>query len=330
MNRKFLLLIILTCLAFCIFFPTEFTAGASYGLRLWCQALLPVLLPFFILTGLLRGMGYTRLLDTRLAPFTCRILRLPPSYGSVFLFGLVSGLPVSAMLINQLPDKDKRDHLIYALLLTSHMSPGFITGYLAANILQKPAVSVFLFLLIYGMNMMTAILFLRPEKSSRTSCFTDDCYAIPHSLCGCEGVSSRSFSMLFGETVINGIRSIFCVGVSVMFFSIMTGFFSMVLPHVGHYLGIPVSLCSLITILLSGLCEVTGGCSLLLIGSVPRSLRLMLVVLFTSFGGLSGIFQTKSMLTEPLAVGKYIRIKISTALLSALAMLTLNAFFHFY
>lgn len=336
MQRKFILLMIVVCLAFCLCYPTQFTQSASYGLRLWYQALLPVLLPFLILTGLLRGMGYTQKLDALLSPITTRFFRLPPAYGSVLFFGLLSGLPVSAVLLQALPEKEKQRGLLYPLLLSTHMSPGFLTGYLAAYVLGKPSVSPLLFLTIYGGNLLAAWLFLRPKQAPETrkpssarrfpmpapdsdkttAVFAPDAHAAAAS-------APHSLSALFQNATQTALNGIFTVGVSVMLFSVLAGFCSLVLPPAFHLLRIPSKSVPLLTALISGFCEVTGGCSLLVAQGVPFVPRAALVVFFASFGGLSGIFQTKSVLKSPFPLLKYIGIKISTALLSAGAMLIL-------
>ncbi|MDO4317815.1 MAG: hypothetical protein Q4C48_06345 [Lachnospiraceae bacterium] len=340
MQRKFILLMIVVCLAFCLCYPTQFTQSASYGLRLWYQALLPVLLPFLILTALLRGMGYTQKLDALLSPITTRFFRLPPAYGSVLFFGLLSGLPVSAVLLQALPEKEKQQGLLYPLLLSTHMSPGFLTGYLAAYVLGKPSASPLLFLTIYGGNLLAAWLFLRPKQAPETPTApetrkpssarrfpmpapdSDKTAAVSAPDAHAAAASApRSLSALFQSATQTALNGIFTVGVSVMLFSVLAGFCSLVLPPAFRLLGIPSKSAPLLTALISGLCEVTGGCSLLVTQDVAFVPRAVLVVFFASFGGLSGIFQTKSVLKSPFPLWKYIGIKISTALLSAGAML---------
>lgn len=325
MQRKFILLMIVVCLAFCLCYPTQFTQSASYGLRLWYQALLPVLLPFLILTALLRGMGYTRRLDQLLSPITTRFFRLPKAYGSVLFFGLLSGLPVSAVLLQALSEKDKQGGLLYPLLLSTHMSPGFLTGYLASYVLGRPSLSPLLFFTIYGGNLLTAWLFLRPRQPLPEASASPEAAGEPPD--GDASPAPRSLSALFQSATQTALSGVWTVGVSVMLFSILAGFCSLLLPAAFRLFGIPSGQTPLLTALIAGFCEVTGGCSLLVTHRVPFVPRAALTVFFASFGGLSGIFQTKSMLKAPFPLHKYIGIKISTALLSAGAMLILLTVF---
>ncbi len=337
MQRKFILLMIVVCLAFCLCYPTQFTQSASYGLRLWYQALLPVLLPFLILTALLRGMGYTRRLDRLLSPITTRFFRLPKAYGSVLFFGLLSGLPVSAVLLQALPEKDKQGGLLYPLLLSTHMSPGFLTGYLASYVLGRPSLSPLLFFTIYGGNLLAAWLFLRPRQPLPAVSATLEVSASPEISASPEAPGQqpgleaspapRSLSALFQSATQTALNGVMTVGVSVMLFSVLAGFCSLLLPAAFRLFGIPSGQVPLLTALIAGFCEVTGGCSLLVTHRIPFVPRAALVVFFASFGGLSGIFQTKSMLKAPFPLHKYIGIKISTALLSAGAMLILLTVF---
>lgn len=332
MKRLLILYGIIFFLVFCLFFPVEFTAGASYGLLLWYRALLPVLLPFFLLTGLIRGMGFTDRLNRLFAPITVRFLHLPASYGSILFFGLISGLPISAGMINNLPKEDKKINLLYPLLLASHVSPGFITGYLATYILASPHLSPLLFLTIYGGNILAAIVFLRPRTRFSVNLLHSINEVPNYSTTSTSQIRDtesprQSFSTLFSETIHNSVLSIVTVGVNVMLFSVAVALCRTLFRVPTFFLPSLRPVFECLTLILSGLFEVTSGCGALLTTPVPTFARLSLVVFFASFGGLSGIFQIRSVLKAPFSVGHFIKIKISTALLSTTAMLILQFLF---
>ena len=69
MKKRITILTICLLLAFLLAFPKEALAAAREGLGLWLDTLLPTLLPFLILTGiLLRTDGITRIVQP-IAPF---------------------------------------------------------------------------------------------------------------------------------------------------------------------------------------------------------------------------------------------------------------------
>ncbi len=237
-------------------------------------------------------------------------------------------------MINRLPAEDKQRNLLYPLLLASHVSPGFLTGYLGAYILAAPHLSPLLFLTVYGGNILAALLFLRPaaHAASGSTLITEQAHRIhasyaPHPVPTPAPKPYRSFSVLFSETIQSSVLSIVTVGVNVMLFSVATALCSTIFGFLAICLPTAKPALSGITLLISGLLEVTSGCDTLVTMNVPLLPRLSLVTLFASFGGLSGIFQIRSILKAPFPLGRFIKIKISTALLSAGTMLILQILF---
>ena len=53
MKKKIILLSVILLLLFLLCYPAEALAAARNGLKLWLETLLPTLLPFMILTGIL-------------------------------------------------------------------------------------------------------------------------------------------------------------------------------------------------------------------------------------------------------------------------------------
>lgn len=81
---------LLLTLLFCT--PAATMQGARDGLRLWADAVLPALLPFFVVTTLLSDCGALRAAGPLLRP-VCRLLRLPDALGGALLAAWLSGAP---------------------------------------------------------------------------------------------------------------------------------------------------------------------------------------------------------------------------------------------
>lgn len=73
-------------LALLFLYPQAAMQGVREGLSLWANAVLPALLPFFVLTSLLLEGGMLRLLAPLAAPL-CRLFRIPREAGGVLLSG---------------------------------------------------------------------------------------------------------------------------------------------------------------------------------------------------------------------------------------------------
>ena len=115
-------------LALLFLYPQAAMQGVREGLSLWANAVLPALLPFFVLTSLLLEGGMLRLLAPLAAPL-CRLFRIPREAGGVLLSGWLSGAPNGARLAASLA---KRGDLTGPeALRTSCLSALFIGGAIA-------------------------------------------------------------------------------------------------------------------------------------------------------------------------------------------------------
>ena len=73
MKKKIILLSVILLLLFLLCYPAEALAAARNGLKLWLETLLPTLLPFMILTGILVHTDWITKILQPTAPF----FRLP-------------------------------------------------------------------------------------------------------------------------------------------------------------------------------------------------------------------------------------------------------------
>ena len=96
MKQKLLLFFCICLLFFLLLHPAEALPAARDGLTLWLNVMIPALLPFLILTGILLKTGNIRKLLNPAAPLTKKLLGLSPAGTYVFLLGLLCGYPMGA------------------------------------------------------------------------------------------------------------------------------------------------------------------------------------------------------------------------------------------
>lgn len=103
-------------------FPALSISGASAGILLWFQKVLPVLLPFILASRL---MAASRLMD-RFSPRTCGIL-----------MGFLCGYPMGAVWASSLVQSGRisRQEGQQMLLFCNQPSPMFLTGYIGIQCL---------------------------------------------------------------------------------------------------------------------------------------------------------------------------------------------------
>ena len=102
MKQKLLLFFCIYLLFFLLLHPAEALPAARDGLTLWLNVMIPALLPFLILTGILLKTGNIRKLLNPAAPLTKKLLGLSPAGTYVFLLGLLCGYPMGAKLAHDL------------------------------------------------------------------------------------------------------------------------------------------------------------------------------------------------------------------------------------
>ena len=78
---------------FMIVEPAATLEASANGLKLWFQAVLPALFPFFVVCDLLVALGVVRFLGVILEPVMRPVFRLPGAAGFVVAMGFTSGFP---------------------------------------------------------------------------------------------------------------------------------------------------------------------------------------------------------------------------------------------
>ena len=136
-------------LAFLLLHPGEGLASARAGMTLWLNTLLPTLLPFMILTGvLIHTKGIEKILSP-LKPVFRFFLGTDVYGGYVFILGMVCGYPMAARLASDLYETGRisRIEALYLTTFCSSASPVFIITYLGHLCLNNriPVPVLFLF-----------------------------------------------------------------------------------------------------------------------------------------------------------------------------------------
>lgn len=313
--------IVMLLLAFLLLNPTEATAGSRAGLMLWFHSVLPVLLPFIILSRLLISMDGLSFLIKRITPLTRRLFGVTPMGTYALIFGFLCGYPMGAKLSGDLVREGRisREEGEYLLLFCNNVSPAFLLGFSMTEHVKAPGLIPLTLALVYGTPLVLA-LFWRKGR-----CFPDIALKNTSGLPSrpTEAATGSSFRMLRQQKqtsgfqmsfkivdacIMDGLESILKLGCYIILFSIMARLAALI-PW--HY--------ALSGALFAGLLEITGGIAAVCALPLPLLTRYLAVTGFMVFGGLSGIAQTNGMLVgSGLPIGAYVRSKILTSLLALL------------
>ncbi len=280
-------MVITLCVAIIILFVKNSSlviTGASKGLMLWYKNLLPLLLPFMLISGILvgriNGLQRSQRGNSRIA-----IL-------STIFIGIFCGYPLGARVCSDFSMSGSYDRKTGNLIiaLCNNSSPMFISGFVARGLLNNliPFWHIILYIyipyfIILALNILFAFLFSSPKDKSSV--------IIP---------IQEETSDLSGY-LMNTVSQITMVGIYVMLCSIVIEFVY-IIP------GIPDNL----SLLLSGVIEITRGTTdIMCFSSWPLKIKAALIIALTSFGGISSVFQTQVVIQQSeLSIASYILQKI--------------------
>ncbi|MEE1314307.1 MAG: transporter, partial [Faecalimonas sp.] len=144
-------------------FPKETVSGATSGLLLWFQIVLPTLLPYLIATNLLIQTNSISYISRFSGPFLQRIFRVSPDGSFAILAGFLCGYPIGAKVSADLV----RSHRIsekegnYLLSFCNNTSPAFLTSYLVLQNLKEEALLLPTLLILFLSPILCSFFFRR-------------------------------------------------------------------------------------------------------------------------------------------------------------------------
>ena len=296
-GKKPLLLSLFTALTLSMLLESEKAFSLSLaGLNLWFEKMIPTLLPFMILSGILIRMNLSDSFARLFAPLLRPVFRLSDSCLYVLVIGFLCGFPMGARVTAESLQHGKLSKREASLMLAfcNNIGPIYFSGFVLTLFpAAKPLpfwAGMYLLPLLYG-------LFLRrmvyrdipcpvpaagrsvPAFASRASADRSVLSSASHAS---SALSGRSLMAQTQEAVTSALVSQASLGGYMILFNLMNLLPDLFLPARAV---LPRALCGC-------LLEITGGLSRL----DPSDAFWAFVLL--PFGGLSCIFQTYSMIRD--------------------------------
>ena len=316
MNRKSCLAVILLCLL--LVFPLVSVKGASDGLLLWFHVVLPTLSPFIICTQAIVALHAVELIMRPVYPLFKRMFHLSMPGAYVLLCGLLCGYPLGARLCAQFLESGRitEREAKQLLAICNHPSPMFLLGYVRNQIpffVSPILLLLCMYLPILPLSVIAGRVY-RKDKEPRNKSAGDNVSSLSE-------VTVQQGAPVSLEKIIHSTcETMVLIGAYMMLFSILAAW---------------INACPFFSDTVKAVCvavtEITVGVHSLCI-FLPRSLVLPAVLACVSFGGLSGIFQTKSVIrcetkNAGLNVRHYVLWKILHAALACAVFAALTALF---
>ncbi len=286
-------------------YPALSLEYASTGLTLWFTKMVPTLLPFMILSGIMIRMNLTERFVGLLHPLLHRIYGTSRNGSYTIIMGFLCGFPMGARIVGELYEQHKLSREESALLLSfcNNIGPIYFLSYVVPTLgIDRPGRP---FLLMYGIPLLYGFLLMRirPWMTRKVS----SCENHPEAR-SLQARQPGSCSLLaaIDASVMSGLTGIARLGGYMVFFNLLTIVFQP-FQHVNTNI-LNIYRCLL---------EITSG-----IDCSGRSINYAILILLP-FGGFSCIAQTYSMIRQTdLSLRPYVYHKtVQTAVTAACYLL---------
>ncbi len=273
-----------------LYAPAEAVAAAGNGLVLWYQTILPTLLPFAILSNIFISGNMFYILSRCIYPIIRLILPVSragtfPVFAG-FLFGFPMGSRICAVMLKE--DKISYHEASIIFAIANNMSPVFIHSFILHQTLNLPQLTVPSFVSLYLPAILTGRILFAKHRHTNIVLHKNTAPGF-----------QVNFKIL-DAAIMNGFETLTRLGGYIMLFS-------MIAAMINH---LPIH-CLWIKSALIGITELTNGIQFTANTLLTIKTKYLLCIGFTAFGGISGLAQTSSMISETgLSMMKYICIKL--------------------
>ncbi|MDD6811739.1 MAG: hypothetical protein PUD93_07740 [Lachnospiraceae bacterium] len=277
-------------------YPAQSLKLASTGLLLWFQKMIPTLLPFMILSGIMVRMNLTERFARCFHPLFHFLFGTTLNGSYAILMGMLCGFPMGARVIGELLHAQKlsEKEASYLLAFCNNIGPIYFISFVMSTLSIHH--NYIPFLIMYGMPLIYGVLLYRFYYKSM-----DFSAALPTGQQQPKVPISSSLLAAVDDSVISGLIGIGKLGGYMVFFNLLNIMF---LP----FSTLPESFLALCNCML----EITSGISRIGI----KGFYMILILL--PFGGFSCMAQTYSMIKETnLSINHYFLHKCVQTVLTA-------------
>ena len=328
------LLAVLLTVSFVVYSSEAFEA-AKAGFNLWWEVVFPALLPFFILSELLMGLGVVHAMGALLEPLMRPVFRVPGVGAFAFAMGLASGYPIGAKITGDL----RRGKLCSRvegerlLTFTNTADPLFMIGAVAVGMFHNPALGAALAGAHYVSSILLGLImrfYGRKEEREQDIVETPrregNIFALAvEELLAAREKDGRSFGKLLGDSIRESVFTLVAISGFIMLFSVITKMLMLIgvvafLTKVIMFVLAPFKIAeSLVLPIIGGIFEITNGANLAAQATAPLFQKVAICSAIIAWSGFSVHAQVASMIQNTdIRIGAYIWARVLHAVLAAL------------
>lgn len=293
-------------------YPKQAFDAAIMGLNLWWSVVFPSLLPFFILSEILMGLGVVHFMGILLEPLMRPIFNVPGIGAFAMSMGLASGYPMDAVITckfrkNQLCTAVEAERL---LSFTNTADPLFMFGAVAVGMFGMPELGVTIAMAHYLSSFIVGVIF-RYHGRERDNYGKDTQIAKGNillralrALYVAKQEDKRSMGQLLGDSVKVSMNTILLIGGFIILFSVflqilsVVGVTTILTTLFGVFLNMIGFSVDLAPALVSGLFEIDLGALAASQADAPLIEKVVVASAIIAWSGLSVHGQVASIVIE--------------------------------
>ncbi len=258
-----------------VFYPQDGVAAAEQGLKIFWEVVLPSLLPFFVLSEIILGLGVVHFLGVLLEPLMRPLFNVPGVGAFALSMGLAAGYPMDAVITGKfrrggLCTRIEGERL---LSFTNTADPLFIFGAVAVGMFGRPDLGVILGIAHYLSSFTVGIIYKfygrkeeglvinEPPTTNQGGLIKRAVQA----LFAARAEDGRPFGRLMGDAVKESMSTLLTIGGFIMVFAVLvkiltlSGFLNLITPGLEMILNFFGIKANLAPALFNGILEIDLG-----------------------------------------------------------------------
>lgn len=291
--------------------PDQIFTASLRGLKIWWDIVFPALLPFFIVSEVMMGVGLAHFFGVLLEPLMRPLFNVPGSGAFALTMGFASGYPVGAKLTVRLREQNMitRSEGERLVSFASSSDPLFMFGAVAVGFFHDVSLGILLASVHYISSIIIGIMMRFHDRKGETTYYKPEGRSmLARALRAMHEArlrDGRAIGKLMGDAVSSSLQTLLVVGGLIIIFSVLMTIFSFI--HITALLGQLFSIILILfglpaelhTALINGLFEVTLGAQGASLSGASAALvdRVAIASAILAWGGLSVHAQIASILS---------------------------------
>jgi sporulation integral membrane protein YlbJ len=316
-----------------VVFPREGVQAAMAGLKIFWEVVLPSLLPFFVLSEMMLGMGIVHFIGVLLEPLMRPLFNVPGVGAFALSMGLAAGYPMDAVITGKFRRNGMCSRIEGERLLsfTNTADPLFMFGAVAVGMFCRPELGAVLGITHYLSSFTVGFIF-KYYRGDQKEPLAQESRPNPdniirrafRALLKAREDDQRPIGKLMGDAVRESMGTLLMIGGFIMLFSVMVkmlavfGVIKLIAPIIGAVLNLLGLAPNLASAVFSGILEIDLGTVAAAQANAPLADRVIIAGWIIAWSGLCVHGQVASVIHDTdIRMGPYIVARMLHGIIAA-------------